>query len=66
MAGYIAARYAFEVLNRMAEAPTRQNVLAAFQRANSIDLGGFRVGGQRRSTNYVTQSMLTADGRVVG
>lgn len=66
MAGYIAARYAFEVLNSMTDAPTRQNVLAAFQRAPSIDLGGFRAGGQRKNTNYVTQSMLTADGRLVG
>jgi hypothetical protein len=31
-------------------------------------VGGFRISfsGQRRTSSYVTQSMLTADGRVLG
>lgn len=68
LAGFIAARYTYEVLNEVDGAPTRQSVLAAFQRRTHADLGGFRVGAgvQQRSHAYVTQSMLTADGRVIG
>jgi ABC-type branched-subunit amino acid transport system substrate-binding protein len=66
LAGYLAARYAFEVLSTMKEPFTRQSVLTAFQRAAPIDLGGFQVNGQRRSNHYVTQSMLATDGRLVG
>jgi hypothetical protein len=48
--------------------PTRAEVLAAFQRRRELDVGGFRVtfDAKRRSATFVTQSMLTADGRVVG
>ena len=68
LAGFIAARYTYEVLADLDAAPTRQNVLAAFQRRASLDLGGYRVAfnPRRRSATYVTQSMLTMDGRVVG
>ncbi len=68
LAGYIAARYTFEVLNDMEGALTRQSALAAFQRRTTLDVGGYRVAfnPQRRSATYVTQSMLTLDGRVVG
>lgn len=68
LAGFIAARYTHEVLADLDAAPTRAGVLAAFQRRREIDLGGFRVSfdAQRRSAAYVTQSMLAADGRVVG
>jgi hypothetical protein len=33
-----------------------------------MDVGGYRVAfdGQRRAGSFVTQSMLTVDGRVVG
>ena len=68
MAGFIAARFTYEVLNE-AEVPlTRQSALAAFQRRASLDIGGFRVSfnAQRRSGSYVTQSMMTVDGRVIG
>jgi ABC-type branched-subunit amino acid transport system substrate-binding protein len=68
LAGFIAARYTYEVLSDVEGALTRQSVLAAFQRRASVDVGGYRVlfNPQRRSATYVTQSMLTADGRVVG
>ncbi|MGE0329572.1 MAG: ABC transporter substrate-binding protein [Ramlibacter sp.] len=68
LAGFIAARYTFEVLRDMDGAPTRQGVLAAFQRREAVDVGGYRVAfnPQRRSATYVTQSMLTTDGRVIG
>ncbi len=68
LAGFIAARYTYEVLSELDGALSRQSVLAAFQRRAPVDVGGFRVAfnAQRRSANFVTQSMLTADGRVVG
>jgi ABC-type branched-subunit amino acid transport system substrate-binding protein len=68
LAGYIAARYTFEVLNEIDGPINRQNVLAAFQKRSKLDLGGFLIsfGQQRRSSNYVTQSMLTTNGRLIG
>jgi ABC-type branched-subunit amino acid transport system substrate-binding protein len=68
LAGFIAARYTFEVLNTMDGALTRQNVLAAFQQRERLDLGGFLVNfnTQGRSNSYVTQSMMSVDGRLIG
>jgi ABC-type branched-subunit amino acid transport system substrate-binding protein len=68
LAGFIAARYTCEVLADIDGAPTRQSALAAFQRRAALDVGGYRIAfnPQRRSATYVTQSMLTVDGRVVG
>lgn len=68
LAGYIAARYTMDVLAEVDGTPTRQNVLAAFQRRSKVDIGGFlvRFNPQRRSNTYVTQSMMTADGRLIG
>ncbi|MEO5670628.1 MAG: ABC transporter substrate-binding protein [Ramlibacter sp.] len=68
LAGFIAARYTFEVLNDVDTPLTRPSALAAFQRRSSVDLGGFHVvfGQRRRGGTFVTQSMLTPDGRVVG
>ena len=68
LAGYIAARYTRDVLNTVEAAPTRQNTLQAFQQRHTIDVSGFRVNfnAQKRSGAYVTQSMISADGRLVG
>lgn len=68
LAGYIAARYAFEVLETVEGPLTRAAALAAFQRRAAMDIGGYRVrfDDNGRSATFVTQSMLTADGRVVG
>lgn len=68
LAGYIAARYTYEVLAEIDGALTRQSVLIAFQRREYLDVGGFLVqfNPQRRSSTYVTQSMLTVDGRLIG
>ncbi|MDF1483811.1 ABC transporter substrate-binding protein [Ramlibacter sp. H39-3-26] len=68
LAGYIAARYAAQVLAGLDAAPTRATALAAFQRRATMDLGGFVIdyaGGQRSATG-VTQGMLATDGRIVG
>ena len=68
LAGFIAARYTYEVLAGIEGAMTRQTVLSAFQQRATHDIGGFRVSfnPQRRSSHYVTQSMLTTDGRLIG
>ena len=68
LAGFIAARYTFEVLNDVEGPLTRQSTLSAFQRRASLDVGGFRISfnAQRRSGTYVTQSMMTLDGRLIG
>ena len=68
LAGFIAARYTSEVLMSVNAPLTRQSVLAAFQKRRSLDLGGFRVSfdAQRRSGHFVTQSMLSRDGRQIG
>lgn len=68
LAGFISARYTFEVMNKMDVGLSRTSVLDAFNRQRDIDIGGFRVThvDNRRSSTFVTQSMLTQDGRVVG
>lgn len=68
LAGFIAARYTYEVMNEVNGSLTRQSALMAFQRRASLDIGGFRVSfnPQHRSGTYVTQSMLTLDGRLIG
>jgi ABC-type branched-subunit amino acid transport system substrate-binding protein len=68
LAGFIAARYTQEVLATVEGTPTRPNILQAFRRRSTIDVGGFRVSfnEQNRSGAYVTQSMLATDGRVIG
>ena len=68
LAGFIAARYTYEVLNDVEGNITRQNALTAFQRRANLDVGGFRISfnAQRRSSTYVTQSMMTLDGRLIG
>lgn len=68
LAGYIAARYAQEVLQTVEAGATRAQVLQAFQKRSALDLGGFRISyqAQRRTSAYVTQSMLSADGRILG
>lgn len=68
LAGFIAARYTYEVLAGVTGPLTRQSALAAFQKRAPMDLGGFRVDydGRGRSGSYVTQSMMSAAGRMIG
>ena len=68
LAGFIAAQYTHEVLEDIEGPITRAAALAAFQKRRDVDVGGYRVTfqGQRRGASFVTQSMLTPDGRVVG
>jgi ABC-type branched-subunit amino acid transport system substrate-binding protein len=68
LAGFIAASYTCEVMKTIDGPLTRSSVLEAFTRRQSMDIGGFRVAfeAQRRTSVYVTQSMLGAGGRVIG
>ena len=68
LAGFLAARYTSEVLDDVDGAMTRANVMTAFQKRAALDMGGYRISfnPQRFGSTYVTQSMLTADGRVIG
>ena len=68
LAGFIAAQYTYDVLSDIDGPLTRQSALSAFQRRSAQDVGGFRISfnNQRRSSTYVTQSMMTLDGRLIG
>lgn len=68
LAGYLAARYTQQVLAGIQGPLDRASTWAAFKQRQTIDLGGFRVAYDDRGLGgaYVTQSMLTADGREVG
>lgn len=68
LAGYVSARYTHEVLLGIDGAINRANALNAFARRNPIEIGGFRIvpDARGRGTAYVTQSMIAADGRLIG
>ncbi|OYT93043.1 MAG: twin-arginine translocation pathway signal protein [Burkholderiales bacterium PBB3] len=68
LAGYLSARYTFDALQGLDAAPSRASVLTGLQRRSSVELGGFRIDleGKRRCGTYVTQSMITSDGRLLG
>lgn len=68
LAGYLSARYTAQVLQNARASLNRSSAYEAFARRQSIDLDGFRVSydnGKLQSA-YVTQSMISADGRVIG
>ncbi|MDR7306664.1 ABC transporter substrate-binding protein [Rhodoferax saidenbachensis] len=68
LAGYISARYAQEVLQAVEGPLNRASALQAFARRTPMDLGGFRINpdNKRKNSAFVTQSMVAADGRLVG
>jgi hypothetical protein len=68
LAGFIAAKYTAEVLQQISGPITRANALAAFQQRKPVTVGGWSVTYQdkKRSAPFVTQSMLSSDGRIVG
>jgi ABC-type branched-subunit amino acid transport system substrate-binding protein len=68
LAGYLSARYSAQVLQSVRGSLSRSAAYEAFARRQAIDMEGFRVSydnGKLQSA-YVTQSMLSADGRVIG
>lgn len=68
LAGFVSARYTFEVLRQIEGPMHRAAVMAALQNRKSMDLGGFQISAAtpRRSGSYVTQSMLASNGRFIG
>ncbi len=68
LAGYVAARYTHEVLQGVDGTVNRASALQAFARRSAVELGGFRIApdARGRGTAYVTQSMISVDGRLVG
>ena len=69
LAGYLAARYVLPILARMDRPATRESILTEFERCPSSDIGGFSLAFNaplRRGSSFVTQTLLTADGRLVG
>lgn len=68
LAGYLSARYAQEVLGNLDGGLNRTNALQAFARRLPMDLGGFRINPdpKRKTPAFVTQSMVAADGRLLG
>ena len=68
LAGFIAARYSADILASVQGPLSRTSVLAALRRYQDANVGGFRVAfqGEKRSSSFVTQTMLTSDGRIVG
>ncbi len=68
LAGFIAARYTFDILRKINGPLSRQTALAAFQRRETVDVGGFRVSynASKRGGHFVTQSMLTKSGQTLG
>lgn len=68
LAGYMAAHYTHAVLQNVDGPLNRATALQAFARRTAVDIGGFRIAPDNRSRGmaYVTQSMIAADGRLVG
>lgn len=68
LAGYLAGRYAAQVIAGAGANPSRAKVLAEFQRRRSIDVDGWRIeyanGG--RAGSFVSQTLLNAQGAFVG
>lgn len=67
LAGYLAGRYALEVLRRAGE-PTRANVMQEVRRRAPVDIDGYRVefaSGRARGSRYVAQTLLSVDGRLI-
>lgn len=67
-AGYLAGRYTAVLLGRSGMHATRESVLESVRNRPAADLQGFAVDFSRgpRGSGYVTQTLLTADGRLVG
>lgn len=68
LAGFIAARYTAQVLAGIGGPVTRASVLASLRQRNALEIGGFGVAYQdgKLASTQVTQTMLSANGRIVG
>lgn len=67
LAGYIAAKFTEEAIARSSQPWSRASLLAALRKRDDSDLGGFNVQYNKgeRTSQYVTQTMIARDGRVL-
>jgi hypothetical protein len=68
LAGYLTGRYFVQSLAKLDGTASRATVLQHFRRRPPLELDGFSLGFAQgaRGSSYVTQTLLTADGRLVG
>ena len=68
LAGYLAGRYAARVLAALDVNASRAAVLAEFERRRPIDLDGYRIefANHGRGSSFVSQTLLGANGRLIG
>ena len=68
LAGFLSARFAHAALQRADGTLNRANLMLTLQRHTPIDLGGFRIqlDEKQRAGTFVTQSMISSDGKLVG
>lgn len=68
LAGYLSARYTAQVLQNARGSLSRSAAHEAFARRQVVDIEGFRVSydNGKLQNAYVTQSMISTDGRVIG
>ena len=69
LAGYLAGRYTLRLLERLGPAPSRAALLEQVRRRPDADIDGhaLRFGnGRTRGSSFVTQTLVTRDGRLIG
>jgi len=69
LAGYLAGHYAARVLSGLDPNASRAAVLAEFDRRRPLDLDGYRIefaAQPGRGSTFVSQTMLGANGRLIG
>ena len=69
LAGYIAGRYALHLLDRVGWSVSRGTLLDEVRRRPDLDIDGYalRFGrGRSRGSSFVTQTMVTREGRTIG
>ncbi|MES2609875.1 MAG: ABC transporter substrate-binding protein [Pseudomonadota bacterium] len=67
LAGFIAARFTENALARVSQPVSRSSLFAALKKKEDSDLGGFNVIFDKavRISQYVTQTVIARDGRVL-
>ena len=68
LAGYVSARYCAEMLQTVEGGLNRANVFQTFSKRQPLEMAGMRLNPdtRKRTGVLVTQSMLGADGKIVG
>jgi ABC-type branched-subunit amino acid transport system substrate-binding protein len=69
LAGYVAGRYLLRLLERVAAAPGRPLLADEVRRRPPLDVEGYLLNftnGRPRGSSFVTQTMVTQDGRLIG